>query len=635
VRATASKHKRGTHKGSQAAFRRGWQASLSKEALLLGLLIAVATVSVYFPVSHHPFLNYDDEAYIVNNSHIKSGLDWDTFSWAFTTFYQFNWHPLTWLSHAWDVQMFELDPGGHHDTNLLLHVVNALVLFWVLQRATGYVGRSAMVAALFALHPINVESVAWVSQRKNLLSMLFFLLALEAYRRYVLEPRAGRYIMVAALFALGLMAKPQVVTFPFVLLLWDYWPLRRMAVTGPQSSSATPTAPPLPARSFVWLVKEKLPLFAICAADSVVTVIAQKKALGTLEYYPLSSRLENAIVSYARYVGKAFWPTRLAPLYPHPINGLPLWQVIVALLVLLAISGLAVAGRKRSPYLLVGWLWFLGTLAPMIGVVQVGIQAMADRYAYLSFVGLFLMVCWGVADFYPKTQKTGVLLLRGVSIALLLVLAGLTYHQLGYWNQNTTLWLHTLDVTPPNFMAHDNLAILLMEQGQREEAMKHFQTALSIYPFDSISNLQIAVYDHQHGKLREAIQRYTQMMVIARDNVSKSELLGNRGFVYLDLRDQAQARQDFETAAALNPRNYRAWLGLGVVTQKSGNLSLAIQDYSHANEAKPYDVTYLLLARALEQSGRHDEAQVAMQRVKVLSANLDAAQVVADGLLAR
>ena len=624
--------KRRSHKLSKP----GWLAPPRKETLLLGLLIAIATVAVYFPVNHHPFLNYDDLAYVVDNTHIKSGLDWATISWAFTTFYQFNWHPLTWLSHALDVQMFELEPGGHHDINALLHVVNVLLLFWVLQRATGYVGRSAMVAALFALHPINVESVAWVAERKNLLSMLFFLLALGAYRRYVLEPRVGRYVVVASLFALGLMAKPQVITFPFVLLLWDYWPLRRMAVVDPVVSSRTAMAPSVPGRSFFWLVKEKVPLFAICAASAVVTVIAQKKggAVGSLQYFPLSLRLENASVSYARYVGKAFWPTRLAPMYPHPLSGLPPWQAVIVLLFLLVVSGLVIAGRKSRPYLLVGWLWFLGTLAPMIGIVQVGVQAMADRYAYLSFVGLFIMVCWGMADFYPKTRKTGAFLLRGVSVAALLVLALLTYHQLGYWNENVALWSHTLDVTTGNFLAEDNLALSLMQQGHGEEAMKHFHAALSIYPSDPTSNLRIASYDHQHGKLWEAIERYTTMQSIARDNVSKSELFSNRGFVYLDLRDHAQAKEDFETAVALNPRNSRAWLGLGVLAQKSGDLNLAIQDYRHANEAKPSDVTYLLLARALEQSGRKDEAQAAVEHAKLLTRNLDASRMISDGLLA-
>jgi len=646
-----SSGKKGTGKSSRLAPKTGWLPSLKNESFVLGLLIALGTLAVYFPVNHHPFANYDDITYVVENSHIKSGLEWDTISWAFSTFYQFNWHPLTWLSHALDVQMFQLEPGGHHDTNLLLHVVNVVLLFWVLRRATGYVGRSAMVAALFALHPVNVESVAWIAERKNLLSMLFFLLALGAYRRYVVEPRAGRYVVVAFLFVLGMMAKPQVITFPFVLLLWDYWPLRRMAVAGPDVSSGTLSEPLLPVRSFFWLVKEKLPFFGICVASAIVTVIAQKKggAVGTLQYFPLSIRLENAIVSYARYVGKAFWPTRLAPLYPYSLAGLPVWQVITAALFLLAVSGLVIAGRKRRPYLLVGWLWFLGTLAPMIGLVQVGIQAMADRYAYLSFVGLFIMVCWGVADFHPKTREIGAsgplrdgagpkqlaaVVLRSVCVVVLLVLAVLAYHQLGYWNDNTALWFHTLQVTRGNFMAEDNLALSLMEQGQVEEAMKHFQAALGIYPSDPISNMQIAVYDHQHGKLQQAIERYDWMISIAPEGPVRAKLFGNRGFVYFDLRDYAHAGENFETAVAMDPGNFRGWIGLGALAQRSGDLNLAIQNYQRANAAKPSAIAYRLLAQALEQSGRKGEAQAALDHAKLLSKNLDTARVVSDGLLA-
>jgi protein O-mannosyl-transferase len=651
VRTVSSRAKKRTHKGSQPAAKAGLPTLPGRKTLVLGLLLAVATVAVYFPVTNHPFVNYDDTAYVVNNPHIKAGLDWETISWAFATFYQSNWHPLTWLSHALDVQMFELDPGGHHDTNLLLHVVNVLLLFWMLQKATGYVGRSAMVAGLFALHPINVESVAWVAERKNLLSMLFFLLALGAYRRYVLEPRAGRYVLVALLFVMGLMAKPQVITFPFVLLLWDYWPLRRMATASPDVSFGTLTEPFLPVRRFFWLVREKLPLFAICAASAVVTVIAQKKggAVGSLEYFPLSIRLENAIVSYARYVGKAFWPTRLAPLYPYSLAGLPVWQVITAVLFLLAVSGVVIAGRKRRPYLLVGWLWFMGTLAPMIGLVQVGIQAMADRYAYLSFVGLFIMMCWVVADLHPKTRETGAsaplldevgpkqltsFVLGGVSVAVLLVLAAQTHRQLGYWNENMALWSHTLRVTGSNFMAEDNLALSLMEQGQLEEAMKHFQAASAIYPSDPISNTQIAVYDHQHGRLQQAVERYDWMISIAPEGPGRAKLFGNRGFVYFDLRDYTHARENFEAAVAMDPGNFRGWIGLGALAQRSGDLSLAIQNYQRANAAKPSEIAYRLLAQALEQSGRKDEAQAAIERAKLLTNNLDASRIVSDGLLA-
>jgi len=650
VRTKASAVKKAISRTAPAAPRARWLRWLKQERFVLGLLLVVATLVVYFPVGHHPFVNYDDMVYVVNNPHIQSGLDWDTISWAFTTFYQFNWHPLTWLSHAIDVQMFQLEPGGHHAMNLLLQVVNVLLLFWVLLRATGYAGRSAMVAGLFALHPINVESVAWISERKNLLSMLFFLLGLGAYRWYLSSPpmgksslkmqparesRAGRYIAVALLFAMGLMSKPQIIAFPFLLLLWDYWPLQRMAAPADGRSSGTLTAPILPARGFWWLVKEKIPLFAMCAASAVVTVMAQKSggAVVSLEVYPFSIRLTNAIVAYARYIGKAVWPTNLIPIYPHPWHALPMSQVIPALALLLIITVLAVMGRSHR-YLLVGWLWFLGAMVPMIGLVHVGNQAMADRYAYLPFIGLFLLVCWGVSDLAER-RHVPVILLRCGGMIVLLVLAVVTHHQLAYWNDNVTLWTHSIEASTDNYVAHDNLALLLIDRGQTEEAMQHFQAALAIYPSDPTSNLQIAVYDHQHGRLQEAIARYDQMISITPDGPGRAELFSNKGLVYLDLRDNAGARENLDKAVAMDPHNYRGWLGLGVLAFRSGDLNLAIEDLNRSVAAKPTEVAYGLLAQALDQSGRQDEARAARDRAHLLAKSSAGSQALPEGLLAR
>lgn len=628
--------------------RSGW-AWLAKERVILGVLLVVATFVVYLPVDHHPFVNYDDVVYVVNNAHIQSGLDWDTISWAFTTFYQFNWHPLTWISHAIDVQMFQLEPGGHHVTNMLLQIVNVLLLYWVLMRATGYVGRSAMVAGLFALHPVNVESVAWVSERKNLLSMMFFLLGFAAYRWYVeagstaqagakhaakVQSPVGRYILMALLLAMGLMSKPQIITFPFILLLWDYWPLQRLAPAGYGMRSSTTTEPMQPPRSFLWLVKEKIPLFAICAASAVVTVIAQKKggAVVSLETYPFSIRLTNAIVAYVRYIGKCFWPTNLIPIYPHPWHTLPMWQVIPALVVLLGITALTVAARSHR-YLLMGWLWFLGALVPMIGLVHVGNQAMADRYAYLPFIGLFITICWGVAEL-AEWQHVPVTALRSVGAIVLVVLAVLTHHQLGYWNDNVTLWTHTINSSTDNYVAHDNLALLLIERGQTDEAMKHFHAALAIFPSDPTSNLQIAVYDHQQGRLQDAIARYDQMISQTPDGAGRAELLTNKGLVYVDLRDGEHAKQNFDRALAMDRNNYRAWIGLGVLAVRSGDVNLAIQDFQRSTTTKATELGYTLLAKALDQAGRTSEAQAARDRAKLLSNRKQGAQAPPEGVLA-
>ena len=312
-------------------------ASPRKQTILLGLLLIAATVAVYFPVHTQPFANFDDADYVFDNFHVRSGLNWNTVRWAFVTWDAANWHPITWLSHALDTQIFGLDPAGPHDVNVLFHVVNALLLFWVLQRATGYVGRSWMVAALFALHPINVESVAWIAERKNLLSMFFFLLTLAAYRWYASEPREGRYLAVATLFAMGLMSKPQVITLPFVLLLWDYWPLRRFSFGGDESPGVAPPAPAVPQKPLSYLIWEKVPLLGLCAASAVITMRAQRTG-GATSYYAHTTRVGNAIVSYARYLVNAFWPLRLSIFYPYPGDSLKAWQVGGSFFFLLAVT---------------------------------------------------------------------------------------------------------------------------------------------------------------------------------------------------------------------------------------------------------------------------------------------------------
>ena len=602
----------------------------ARQNLWLGLLLAVVTLAVYFPVTAHPFVDYDDGFYVISNDHIKHGLDLETVRWAFTTFDAANWHPLTWLSHVIDWQFYGSDPGGHHITNLLLHLLNVVLLFWVLVKATGSSGRSFMVAALFALHPLNVETVAWVAERKNLLSMLFFLLALEAYRRYVEEPGTARYVAIAVCFVLGLMAKPQVITLPFVLLLWDYWPLQRLV--GKDQPPASTNF--LPQHDFLFLLKEKSPLLALSAADAIITVIAQRTggAMAEKYYFPFGLRIENAVVSYVKYIGMLFWPVRLAPFYPHP-NHLPLWQVAASFLLLVAITILVVVARSKK-YLPVGWFWFLGTLIPMIGIVQVGGQAMADRYAYLPFIGLFLMICWCVADF-AQARHVPRAWLAGISALFLLCLALVTYHQLGYWADNMALWSHTAEVTIPNAIAHDNIASLLMDQGRTEEAMQHFRQAAAIDPADSTSNIEITMYAQRHGRLPEVIEQYNKLLTMTADPSQRSDMLTNRGFAYAGLKDYGRAGDDFLEAVKLNPQKARAWMGLGVLAQRSGDLARAIDDYSQSVKAHPADVTYVLLADALQKSGRFSEAQAALEAAKVLSKDLGQAQSSAQAMLTK
>jgi tetratricopeptide (TPR) repeat protein len=531
----------------------------------LGILLVLATVALYYPVSGHPFVNYDDNVYVTDNEQVKSGLNWDTLQWAFTTTEAGNWHPLTWLSHTLDYQLFQADPAGHHNTNLLLHVLNALLLFWVLRQATGFIGRSWMVAALFALHPVNVESVAWISERKNLLSMLFFLLALGAYRWYVREPRTGRYAVVAGFFALGLMAKPQVITLPFVLLLWDYWPLRRMLIAGRRAAFDAPDdsstraknrldEDTLPQQSFSWLAAEKLPLLALCAASAFITMKAQQAA-GAMHTakntFPLSIRLGNAIVCYARYLGKAFWPSHLALIYPHPGTSLKTWEVLAALVLLLAITALVLRERRRR-YLLVGWFWFLGTMVPMIGLVQVGEQAMADRYAYLPFIGLFIMVCWGLED-WAEQRKVPIAVLAGASVVVLMALSVVAYRQLNYWGDNVVLWTHIIEVTPPNYIAQDDLGGAYLNSGQLEEAMKHFRAAAEIYPLDPFSNLNLAIYAQQHNDPQQAIARSNIVLTRSPSPRLRSKAYTTMGLAYRALGNQEESQKCLQAAQRERP----------------------------------------------------------------------------------
>jgi hypothetical protein len=531
-------------------------------AYRLGLLLIILTVALYYPVRTHPYVNYDDNVYVTDNVHIQNGLTWDTVTWAFVTDHSGNWHPLTWLSHALDVEMYDLTPGGHHQTSMLLHALNAALLFWVLLRATGYAGRSFMVAALFAVHPINVESVVWISERKTVLSMTFFLLALGAWRWYAAKPHALRYSVVAVLFALGLMAKPQIITFPFVLLLWDYWPLGRLALrhslfafrqNSREISGEKRTANSEQRSSGEWrrLLLEKLPLLAIAAASAVLTIKAQRAsgAVLSLGATPLSVRLSNGLVSYVKYLMNAFWPTGLAPMYPHPGDSLRAWQVYGALLILLTIS-LLVLERRRRPYLLVGWLWFLGTLVPMIGLVQVGRQAMADRYAYLPLIGIFIMVCWGVAEWAAQKRLPSALL-PAVSIVVVLALSIAARRQIGYWSDNVILWTHTIQVTPPNYVAQDNLGGALMGHKRLDEAVVHFREAEAIHPVDPISTFNIGFYDQEHGNFYGAIEQYKRAIILTTSPSVKIQAWNDMGFAYRSLGNSQQAHECFEAAKKL------------------------------------------------------------------------------------
>ena len=530
----------------------GFHAFWGKHVYLLACVIFLLSVGLYLPARHHPFVNYDDNIYVMDNTHVQSGLTADTLSWAFSTYDGGNWHPLTWLSHALDVELFDMRPGEHHQTSVILHAVNSVLLFWILLSATGYTGRSFMVAALFAVHPINVESVVWIAERKTVLSMFFFLLALGAYRWYATNPKAMRYAVVAVLFALGLMAKPHIITFPFVLLLWDYWPLRRFSLSSKRAElGGDSQAVKCPQKSLGALVIEKVPLFAIAVASAVMTMKAQRAggAILSFDVTPLSVRLANGLVSYVKYLMKALWPANLAPMYPHPGASLRGWQVYGALLVLLTISLLVVEHRRRR-YLLVGWLWFLGTLVPMIGLVQVGRQAMADRYAYLPLIGIFIMICWGVTEWAESAHLPAVLLPAASAVAIF-ALCLAAHRQIGYWADNVALWTHTVEVTPPNYIAQDNLGGALLERKRMEDAIGHFRLAVAIHPVDPISTFNIGFYEQEHGDLYGAIDYYRKAIILTTSKAVKIKAWNDMGIAYRKLGDPQQAHECFESARKL------------------------------------------------------------------------------------
>ena len=611
--------------------------SARKRTLLLCLLLVGVVLAFYSPVAHNGFINYDDGQYITNNPHVKADLTWATVKWAFTTYDQANWHPLTWLSHALDCQLFDLNPAGHHYVNVLLHAANAVLLFLLLQSVTGFRWRTLMVAALFALHPVNVESVAWAAERKNVLSMLFFLFALYAYVWYARRPELRRYAAVAGCFALGLLCKPQVITFPFLLCLLDYWPLCRIgppAAAGPAVRGGN-----MPRLSSGWLALEKLPLLLLSAASAVVTMKAQKAggAVQTLFQYSLLLRLQTAVISYVGYLGKAFWPSKLVALYPHPTRLYPAWQVGAAVVVLLVITALVLRARDQK-YLAVGWFWFLGSFFPMIGLVQVGAQAMADRYAYIPFIGLFLMVTWLVAD-WAKAHQLSDRWLAIPAISCLLVLGALTYRQVGYWHDIPSFWTRTLALTENNYFAHDALGDFLASQGETEEAVAHFRAALAIRPDDLPANLILGTYEHSRGNLPAAIDRYQMVALHAADVGLRATAYGNMGSAYRQMGESMKAKQCYEIAlqqapgGPMAPMAPMAMIGLGLIAQKDGDLLEAVRQYSRAMAVQPTDVGYLLLAQALQQQGRSDEAKAIFERVARSSPNLAEEQKTAESLL--
>jgi len=602
-------------------------SSPEKRNVVLCLLLVAATLVLYNPVNRHPFVNYDDDSYVTENPNVQKGLGTDTIAWAFTSTEQANWHPLTWLSHTLDYSLFHENPTGHHFTSLLIHALNTALLFLLLALGTGRVGRSLLVALLFAVHPINVESVAWVAERKNVLSTFFFLNAIGAYGWYVHKPCWQRYLAVAGMFGLGLMSKPMVVTLPFVLLLLDYWPLGRME--GNQSGTRQTKSWP-----FAKLLAEKLPLLVLSIGSAIITIQAQQAggAMRSTSQFSLGVRIENALVAYASYLWKMIWPSHLAPIYPHPGDSLAAWQVDLSAMLLLTVTALVWTGRSNR-YLVTGWLWFLGTLVPVIGLVQVGDQAMADRYAYVPLIGIFIIISWGAADLVDSRRIGTVARIIPAGCALL-ALASVTHRQIGYWSSNYDLWTHTLAMTDRNFIAHDNLGGALLSLGKPEQAYAQFQAAADISPRDPMSRANLGAYLQEHGNLSGAIQQYKRVIELTSDAGLLSGAYANLGTAYRVMGDDQKARESYDQSLQLNASQYNAYLGLGQLLEKQNKLDEAISDYSHSVELHPSDIALVILGHALEKAGRRKEAMAAYQQALKLSPDMPDAQRAMDTLSA-
>ena len=590
---------------------------------IICLLLVLSTFAIYFRVCSYEFVNYDDDIYVTANAQVQKGLTLKNMAWAFSTTEIANWHPVTWISHMLDVQLWGLDSGRHHLVNLLFHIANTLLLFLTLNRMTGALWRSAFVAALFAMHPLNVESVAWVAERKNVLSTFFWILTMWSYSRYVEKPAAGRYLAMLFLFMLGLMTKPMLVTLPFVLLLLDYWPLNRLQFeaaltsrhfnihadsqttgTGDLLQSDVSSVPPAASGnpSILSLIREKIPLFVLAAVSCWVSFLAQQSsgAVRSMEAIPLASRAANALVSYVAYMGKMIFPFKLAVFYPYPAE-IPGWKIAGAATVLILFFGLAWKVRMRHPYVLVGWLWYMGTLVPVIGFVQLGAQAMADRYAYVPLVGLFIASIWGVAEIiknHPNLKK----MIPVAAISVVGFFSLMTWMQAGYWKNSVELFQHALDVCPGNYLAHNNLGNAWAGLGQNDAAHNHYAQALQIYPDYADAHYNTGRILAARGQLDEAIDHYQAAI---KSNPGLKKAYYNLGTVWAQKGQDAEAIRHFSTALKLDPDYAEAHNNIGVVLIRQGKIDEAAAHFQKAVNLKANDVAAQKNLRKVRNDMKH------------------------------
>jgi tetratricopeptide (TPR) repeat protein len=608
------------------------------KGLSVYIVLAIAILAVFWQVKDHDFINLDDNLYITENPHVQAGLTIENVKWAFTTTHAPYWHPLTWLSHMLDIRLFGLKAGGHHAVNVLFHIANTLLLFLILGRMTKARWQSAFVAALFALHPLHVESVAWVAERKDVLSTLFWMLTMWAYAYYRESPGYRRYLLVIVAFTLGLMSKPMLVTLPFVLLLLDFWPLGRLRPAKDAGKESRHTARPedpvrkkrkgavvpvvkaadweeRPISPLRWtvlrpLLLEKAPLLVLAALSSVITIINQQKVMASLQALPVDARIANALVSYVKYLGMMVWPIDLAVFYPHPHNQ-PVWLVLGAALALAVVTFLVIRKANRFPYLCIGWLWYLGTLVPVIGLFQAGPQEMADRFTYVPMIGVLIMVAWGIPDSLRNWGHRKIVLgaVAGITI---LTCAGLTRGQVQLWRDSITLFAHTLKVTTGNYITHNNMGTALSDQGKIEEAITHYRSALRIAPRYAKAWNNLGIAYEASDRSAKAIEVYQEAL---RLDPNDAETWSNLGSAYGKSGQSAKAIEAIEQALRIDPTYDEAWNNLGNAYGRNGETAKAIEALQKAIRINPRQTrAWNNLGIAYAESGRTAEAIEAFQR---------------------
>jgi protein O-mannosyl-transferase len=575
---------------------------------LIAALLAVFTLTLYAASLRNGFVALDDPVYITANPLIKSGLVWTNVVGAWNAIITGEWHPLTLISHMADVQMFGTKPAGHHFVSALWHAFNVALLFLLLNAATRFRGRSAVVAGLFAAFPLNVEAVAWAAERKSLLSTAFLLLAIGAYGWYVRRPGVPRYLLVMLFFALGLMSKPMIITLPCALLLLDYWPLRRFDLPGPRAGMNLGWG-----RQFLKLAAEKIPLLLVSAGSSLIATHAMRRygAVVSLDFYPVQWRVKNTIFSYLLYIGKGLWPTHLAVFYPYQGSTLPVWKVAAAGLVLLGITA-AVWHFREKRFLVTGWFWYLGILVPVIGIVQVGHQGLADRYAYVPFIGIFVMLVWLVSEIGEWLSLSRVML-TALALAAIAGYAVTTYAQIGYWHDSYTLWAHAVEVTSQNAFAEESLAQILTDNGRPDLAAQHFEAAIGYLPRWPMAHFDYANLLQQQGRFPDALREYRLALAYETEPDEACASHTNMGAIFIQLNQLPAAVAEFNAAISVRPKNWLPYLNRGLVEYTQGDLEAALKDFSQSLQLEPTPKAYLWQGKALEDKGSLTEAATAYQ----------------------